>query len=148
MDIPEKFDAETMTKKINGFFTADVKIGDKEYKKGQLVPGFPNLKDDGSTTSLNWLYCGGYTEAEGNLSKRRDLTQTPMQAKIGLYPGFAWAWPMNRRVLYNRASVDKNGKPFNPDKVVIAWEKGKWVGDVPDGGYPPMSMEGGSTPSS
>ncbi len=145
-DYPAKFEAEAEAKRINGFFTRDTKVGDKEYKKGQLVPGFPSLKDDGSTTSLNWLYCGGYTEAEGNLSKRRDLTQTPMQAKIGLYPGFAWAWPMNRRVLYNRASVDKNGKPFNPDKTVIVWQDGKWVGDVPDGGYPPMSMEGGKYP--
>ncbi len=145
-DYPAKFDAEAEARRINGFFTRDVKVGDKEYKKGQLVPGFPSLKDDGSTTSLNWLYCGGYTEAEGNLSKRRDLTQTPMQAKIGLYPGFAWAWPMNRRVLYNRASVDKNGTPFNPDRTVIVWQDGKWVGDVPDGGYPPMSMEGGKYP--
>jgi len=146
MDCPEKFDAETMTKKINGYFTQDVKIGDKEYKKGQLVPGFANLKDDGSTSSLCWVYCGGYTEAEGNLAKRRDLTQTPMQAKIGLYPKFAWAWPMNRRVLYNRASVDMNGKPYNPDKAVIVWEEGKWVGDVPDGPASPMSMEGGKYP--
>ncbi len=146
MDIPEKFDAETMAKRINGFFTQDVKIGDKEYKKGQLVPGFANLKDDGSTTSLNWVYCGGYTEAEGNLAKRRDLTQTPMQAAIHLYPKFSWAWPMNRRVLYNRASVDQYGKPYNPAKAVIAWEDGKWVGDVPDGPAAPMAMEGGKYP--
>jgi len=143
---PAKFDAEAVAKSINGFFTRDTKIGDKEYKKGQLVPGFPNLQADGSTSSLNWLYCGGYTEKDGNLAKRRDLTQTPMQAKIHLYPKFAWAWPMDRRVLYNRASVDKNGNPFNPDKAVIAWQDGKWVGDVPDGGYPPMAMEGGKYP--
>jgi len=145
-DYPAKFDAEAVAKSINGFFTRDTKIGDKEYKKGQLVPGFPNLQADGSTSSLNWLYCGGYTEKDGNLAKRRDLTQTPMQAKIHLYPKFAWAWPMDRRVLYNRASVDKNGNPFNPDKAVIAWQDGKWVGDVPDGGYPPMAMEGGKYP--
>jgi len=145
-DYPETFDAEAVARRINGFFTADAKVGDKDYKKGQLVPGFPHLKDDGSTTSLNWLYCGGYTEEGGNLAKRRDLAQTPMQARIGLFPGFAWAWPMNRRVLYNRASVDQHGKPFNPDKAVIAWQDGKWVGDVPDGGYPPMAMEGGKYP--
>ncbi|MBA4358960.1 MAG: formate dehydrogenase, partial [Desulfovibrio sp.] len=141
----EKFDAEEMCKKINGTFTRDTKIGDKEYKKGQLVPGFPNLQVDGSTACLNWVYCGGYTEAEGNLAKRRDLTQTPMQAKINLYPKFAWAWPVNRRVLYNRASVDLTGKPYNPDKAVIAWEGGKWVGDVPDGPAKPMA-EGGPYP--
>ena len=145
-DYPEKFDAEAVAKRINGFFTKDVKIGDKEYKKGQLVPGFPNLQADGSTSSLNWLYCGGYTEAEGNLAKRRDLSQTPMQAAINLYPKFSWAWPVNRRILYNRASVDKDGKPYNPAKAVIAWEDGKWVGDVPDGGWPPMSSGKGKYP--
>ncbi len=145
MDIPEKFDADAVARKINGWFTQDVKIGDKEYKKGQQVPGFANLKDDGSTASINWIYCGGYLDA-GNLAKRRDLTQTPMQAKIGLYPGFSWAWPMNRRILYNRASVDLNGKPYNPDLPVIAWEDGKWVGDVPDGPAAPMAMEGGKYP--
>lgn len=145
-DYPATFDAEAVARRINGTFTTEVTVGKKTYKRGQLVPGFPHLKDDGSTASMNWLYCGGYTEEEGNLAKRRDLTQTPMQARIGLYPGFAWAWPMNRRVLYNRASVDKNGKPFNPDRTVIAWQDGKWVGDVPDGGYPPMAQEGGKYP--
>jgi formate dehydrogenase major subunit len=145
-DYPEKFDADAVAKRINGYFTRDTKIGDKEYKKGQLVPGFANLSDDGATTSMCWVYCGGYTEEAGNLTKRRDLTQTPLQAKIGLYPGFAWAWPMNRRILYNRASVDMNGKPYNPEKVVIAWEDGKWIGDVPDGPAPPMAMEKGKYP--
>jgi formate dehydrogenase major subunit len=145
-DLPATFEAEQITKRINGFFTRDVEINGKQYKKGQLVPGFPLLQTDGSTSSLNWVYCGGYTEAEGNLSKRRDLTQTPMQAKIGLYPKFAWAWPMNRRVLYNRASVDKMGKPFNPEKAVIEWQDGKWVGDIPDGPAPPMAMKGGVYP--
>jgi formate dehydrogenase major subunit len=145
-DWPKTYDPEATAKRINGFFTRDTKIGDKEYKKGQLVPGFPNLQADGSTTSLNWLYCGGYTEAEGNLAKRRDLTQTPMQAAIHLYPKFSWAWPVNRRILYNRASVDKDGKPYNPAKAVIAWQDGKWVGDVPDGGWPPLSTGKGKYP--
>ena len=148
MDFPEKWDADQMCRRINGVFTQDSKVGEKEYKKGQLVPGFPNLKDDGSTTSLNWLYCGGYTEEGGNLSKRRDLTQTPMQAAIHLFPKFSWTWPVNRRVLYNRASVDKNGKPWNPAKAVIAWdgEKKAWVGDIPDGPAPPYSNENGKYP--
>ncbi|QLA15515.1 formate dehydrogenase-N subunit alpha [Desulfolutivibrio sulfoxidireducens] len=144
-DYPEKFDADAVAKKCNGWFTQDVKIGDKEFKKGQQVPGFAQLAADGSTVSLCWVYAGGYPDA-GNLAKRRDLTQTPMQAKIAMFPGFAWAWPMNRRVLYNRASVDPSGKPYNPEKVVIAWEDGKWVGDVPDGGAPPMAMEKGTYP--
>ncbi|MDO9632030.1 MAG: molybdopterin-dependent oxidoreductase, partial [Humidesulfovibrio sp.] len=139
LDWPTTYEPDAIAKKINGKFTRDVKIGDKEYKKGQQVPTFVQLQADGSTSSLNWLYCGGYTDADGNLAKRRDLTQTPMQAAINLFPKFSWAWPVNRRILYNRASVDLNGKPYNPAKAVIAWQDGKWVGDVPDGGWPPMS---------
>ncbi len=135
----DKFVAEEWAKRINGFFLADAKVGDKAYKRGQLVPTFTALKDDGSTSSLNWIYAGSYTEEEGNKSKRRDPSQTPMQAAIGLFPNWSWCWPVNRRILYNRASVDLNGKPFNAKKAVIAWENGKWVGDIPDGPWPPMA---------
>ncbi|WP_443667231.1 molybdopterin dinucleotide binding domain-containing protein, partial [Desulfovibrio sp.] len=120
-------------------FWADTKIGNRLYKKGDLVPAFGNLQADGSTSSLNWLYTGSYTEDEGNKSKRRDPTQTPMQAAIGLYPNWSWCWPVNRRILYNRASVDLNGKPYNPKKAVIEWDGKKWVGDVPDGPWAPQA---------
>ena len=143
----DTFLAEEWTKRINGFFWADTKVGDKTYKRGQLVPAFGVLKDDGSTSSLNWVYAGSYTEEDGNKSKRRDASQTPMQEKIGLFPNWSWCWPVNRRILYNRASVDENGKPWNPGKAVIAWENGKWVGDVPDGPWPPMAdQEKGKLP--
>ena len=143
---PETYNAEEWTARINGFFTKDTKVGDKLYKKGQLVPSFVALQDDGSTSSLNWLYCGSFTEEDGNKSKRRDPAQTPMQEKIGLYPNWAWCWPVNRRILYNRASVDLNGKPWNPAKAVIEWDGAKWVGDVPDGGWPPMATGKGKLP--
>ncbi len=146
LDWPATYDPDAIAQKINGKFTRDVKIGDKEYKKGQQVPSFVHLQADGSTSSLNWLYCGGYTEEAGNLSKRRDLTQTPMQAAINLFPKFSWTWPVNRRILYNRASVDLNGKPYAPAKAVIAWVDGKWVGDVPDGGWPPLATGKGKYP--
>ena len=135
----EKYDPEEWTRRINGFFWADTKIGNRLYKKGDLVPAFGNLQADGSTSSLNWLYTGSYTEDEGNKSKRRDPTQTPMQAAIGLYPNWSWCWPVNRRILYNRASVDLNGKPYNPKKAVIEWDGKKWVGDVPDGPWAPQA---------
>lgn len=146
LDWPEKYDADEMARKINGYFTVDSKVKDKEYKKGQLVPGFPALADDGSTSCLEWVYCGGYTEEDGNKSKRRDPKQTPMQAAIGLYPNWSWAWPLNRRILYNRASVDLEGKPFNPSRAVISWEGDKWVGDVPDGPWPPLATGNGKFP--
>ena len=139
MNWPEKYDPEEWTRRINGFFWADTKIGNRLYKKGDLVPAFGNLQADGSTSSLNWLNTGSYTEDEGNKSKRRDPTQTPMQAAIGLYPNWSWCWPVNRRILYNRASVDLNGKPYNPKKAVIEWDGKKWVGDVPDGPWAPQA---------
>ena len=146
MDWPEKYEAEAVARRINGVFTKDAKVKDKEYKKGQQVPSFTALADDGSTLSLNWLYCGSFTEEAGNKAKKRDLGQTPMQAAIGLFPNFAWCWPVNRRILYNRASVDLNGQPYSPAKAVIKWEKGKWVGDVPDGGWPPLATGKGRHP--
>ena len=145
LDWPDAYNAETMARRINGIYTRDVKVGDKTYAKGAQVPSFALLADDGSTSSLNWLYCGSFTEA-GNLAKRRDRTQTPMQAAIGLFPNFAWCWPVNRRIIYNRASVDLNGKPWSPEKAVIEWKDDKWVGDVPDGGWPPMATGKGRLP--
>ncbi len=144
---PERYEPEEWTRRINGQFWADTKIGDRLYRRGEQVPAFGHLKTDGSTSSLNWLYCGSWTEEEGNKSKRRDPSQTPMQAAIGLFPNWSWCWPVNRRILYNRASVDVHGKPLNPAKAVIAWENGKWVGDVPDGPWPPVAdAENGKLP--
>lgn len=143
---PEKYVAEDITKLINGYFTKDVTIKDKTYKKGTLVPSFTALQDDGSTMSLNWLYAGSYTEDGGNKSKYRDPSQTEMQKKIGLFPNWSWCWPVNRRILYNRASVDLDGKPLNKEMPVIEWTGEKWVGDVPDGGWPPLSTGKGKYP--
>jgi formate dehydrogenase major subunit len=71
------------------------------------------------------------------MAARRDATDA--ENRIGLTPKWAWTWPMNRRILYNRASVDATGKPFDPKRWVIRWnaEAKKWEGDVPDGGSPP-----------
>lgn len=67
---------------------------------------------------------------------------------LGLYPNWAWCWPVNRRILYNRASVDPQGNPWDPKRAVIKWDAAnkKWVGDVPDGPAPPLAMEGGKLP--
>ena len=72
-------------------------------KAGQQLPGFAFLRDDGSTSCGNWLWCGSWTEA-GALMQRRG-TDDP--SGLGIYPNWAWSWPMNRRVLYNRASCDR-----------------------------------------
>jgi len=131
------YDAHKVAKEINGYFLEDVDFPDKKmsFKKGELVPSFAYLKDDGSTSSANWLYCNSYTE-KGNMAARRGQEDT--ENKIGLYPDFSWCWPVNRRIIYNRASVDLKGQPWDKDQWVIKWTGEKWIGDVPDGGWPPL----------
>jgi len=140
-----KFDAHKMAKEINGYFTRDVTVKGKLCKKGTLVPSFAWLQADGSTSSANWLYCNSYTE-KGNMAARRKREKSG----IGLNLGWSWCWPVNRRIIYNRASVDKYGKPWDTEHPVIQWDpgakggKGGWVGDVPDGGWPPMLKPDGT----
>jgi len=138
------YDPQKVARLINGYYLKDtvVKAPDgteTTMKAGMQVNGFANLKDDGSTCSGNWLYCGSYTDTDpvkGNKGARTDPGQTPEQARIGLYPNWSWAWPMNRRILYNRASVDLTGKPYQPAKPVLGWDAAakKWSIDVVDGG--------------
>jgi formate dehydrogenase major subunit len=131
---------DLVSREINGF--AETDIPDK-YSKGQLVATFGDLMADGSTSSANWLYTQSYNEKDGNRQKWRDNTEYH-PAGIGLYSKWSWCWPVNRRIIYNRASVDPNGHPWDPEDFVIRWTgpETKWEGDVPDGGWPPMSMEG------
>jgi formate dehydrogenase major subunit len=132
-----EFDPHKVAKWVNGYFLKDTEVKGKTYKAGTLVPSFAFLQADGSTASGNWLYCNSYTE-KGNMAARRDKDQTEMQANIGLYPNWSWCWPVNRRIIYNRASVDPTkGQPWAPDKPVIKWNGEKWLGDVPDGGWAP-----------
>jgi len=142
-----KVDTHLVAKDINGYFLEDVPehpVDKKAYKKGTLVPSFVFLLTDGRTSCGNWIYSGSYTEA-GNMMARRD--KTPV-ATANIFPKWAWAWPVNRRIIYNRASVDMQGNPIDPKRAVIKWdaENKKWVGDVPDGPAPPMGMEGGKLP--
>jgi formate dehydrogenase major subunit len=135
---------DMVARECNGQFTRDTVVKGKSFKKGQQVPSFAYLQADGSTTSGNWLYCNSYTE-KGNMMMRRGQEDP---TGMGFYHNWSWCWPVNRRVLYNRASVDLNGKPWNADKPVIAWNKvtRKWEGDVPDGGWVPMSEDGTKSP--
>jgi len=143
-----EFDAHKMAKEINGYFLKDVTVNGKLCKKGTLVPSFAWLQDDGSTSSANWLYCNSYTE-KGNMAARRKREESG----IGLNLEWAWCWPVNRRIIYNRASVDLQGNPWDKEHPVIQFkgkaEGGKyvskeWVGDVPDGGWYPMQNPDGS----
>ncbi len=140
-----EFDSHEVAKWINGYFLEDVKVGDKVYKKGTLVPSFAFLQNNGTTASGNWLYCGSYTE-KGNMAARRSQQDAPNG--IGLFPEFAWCWPVNRRIIYNRASVDLKGQPWDQKDWVIKWTGDKWVGDVPDGGWPPLESLESPNPKS
>ncbi len=137
------YDAEKVAKLINGYFLADVEIGGKQYKKGDCVPSFALLQADGSTSSGNWICAGSFAQDGKNLMQRRGKADP---TGLGLYPEWSFAWPVNRRVLYNRASCDPSGKPYNPKRAVLEWKDGKWVGDVPDGAPPPLAAEGGKLP--
>jgi len=120
-----------VTKEMNGY----------DLVTGKLLSSPGSLKDDGTTSCGNWLWCGMYTE-DGNMATRRDTSDA---SGIGLFPGWGWAWPLNRRIMYNRASVDLDGNPWDSAHPVIAWNGSNWEGDVPDGGSPPAS-EGGDRP--
>ncbi len=114
-------------------------INGRDLTTGQRMEKFALLKDDGTTTAGDWIYTGHYPES-GNMAKRRDGVQDPKKndpTGMGFYPGWAWSWPANRRVLYNRASADPQGRPWDPKRPGIRWDPaaGLWVGDVPD--YPP-----------
>lgn len=145
-----KFDPHKVAKAINGTFVEDVTLDGTEYKKGTLVPDFLHLQDNGSTSSGNWLYCNSYTEA-GNQAARQGQRDGPN--KIGGYPEFAWAWPLDRRIIYNRAAVDPIGQPWDDRRWVVRFDGeirdgrfvgGKWEGDIIDGGGMPLKHPDGS----
>ncbi|HEX4963127.1 MAG TPA: formate dehydrogenase-N subunit alpha [Thermoanaerobaculia bacterium] len=122
-----------IAKEVNGKALADLEDPKtkQQIKAGQQLPGFAWLKDDGTTSCGNWLYCGSWTEAGPQLARRG--TEDP--SGQGIYPNWAWSWPANRRVMYNRASCDPAGKPWDPARRQVWWSESaqKWAGnDVPD----------------
>jgi formate dehydrogenase major subunit len=122
-----------VAREINGQAITDVTdpASGQTVRAGQQLPTFTFLRDDGSTLCGNWLYSGSWTEA-GNQMARRG-TEDP--SDLGIYPNWAWSWPANRRVLYNRASCDPNGDPWDLTRRQVWWNSGtnRWIGaDVPD----------------
>ena len=131
--IPTKPSPEELMMEYNGKALADV-LDPKDptkvlVKAGDQLPSFAMLRDDGSTTCGNWIYCGVWSQA-GNNSARRDNSDP---SGLGQTLNWGFAWPVNRRILYNRASADPSGKPWDPQRTVLKWLGDKWGGnDVPD----------------
>lgn len=130
-DIPTAPHPDELAKELNGYALVDIKDADGNVvlKKGQLLSSFAQLKDDGTTASGCWIYAGSWTE-QGNQMANRDNSDP---SGLGNTLGWAWAWPANRRIIYNRASADRDGKPWDKDRALIFWNGKKWTGyDVPD----------------
>jgi formate dehydrogenase major subunit len=98
---------------------------------GKTLAGFNELKDDGSTRCGCWIYCGVYANGTNQAARRKPHWE--QESRVA--PEWAWAWPANRRLLYNRASADPDGKPWSDRKRYVWWDGAgsKWTGiDVPD----------------
>ncbi|MEM7828514.1 MAG: molybdopterin-dependent oxidoreductase, partial [Candidatus Aenigmatarchaeota archaeon] len=177
-DLTSNAFAEKVAKEMNGYNMSD----------GKLVNGFANLKADGTTACGNWLHCGSFIET-ANLDSFENANQSmfastvgnrmsrqypadvpnggpsadPLYKNIGLHSYWSFSWPVNRRIIYNRASTYISdggssgaglaGDPLAPQKYVLRWvetnpvtKEGKWVGDVPDHGAP-ATHTSGATPA-
>ena len=112
-------DAEAVLAEINGWDA-----------NGKPLSSFNQLADDGSTACGCWIYCGSYADGVNQPARRK-----PGREQSWVAPEWGWAWPANRRILYNRASADPDGKPWSERKALVWWnaEDGRWAGhDVPD----------------
>ncbi len=124
---------DEIAKEINGYVLADVPDPNDATKtilqKGKQVASFAFLRDDGTTACGCWIYSGCFNEAGNNMARRdnKDPDDT------GAFPTWSWSWPVNRRILYNRASADMTGQPWDPSRKLLWWDGAKWTGyDVPD----------------
>jgi formate dehydrogenase major subunit len=130
---PDSPNPEELAKEYTGSALKDL-VDPKDSTKitrkaGEQLAGFAELRDDGSTQSGCWIFCGAWGPT-GNLMARRDNADP---TGIGQTLNWAWSWPANRRVLYNRASCDPSGKPFDPKRKLVGWNGTAWTGaDVAD----------------
>jgi formate dehydrogenase major subunit len=111
--------ADAVLREINGWNAA-----------GEPLGAYTELEADGSTTCGCWIYCGCYADGINQTARRK-----PGHEQSWIGAEWAWAWPANRRILYNRASSDPEGRPWSERKALVWWDAdaGKWTGhDVPD----------------
>jgi formate dehydrogenase major subunit len=124
---------QELAKEFNGSATEDITDPADPSKvilaKGKQVVSFAALRDDGKTACACWIYSGCYNEAGNNMARR----STTDPDNTGAYSSWAWSWPVNRRILYNRASADLAGKPWDANRKLLEWDGTRWTGyDVPD----------------
>lgn len=129
-------DVEAVLKEMNGY----------EVASGRALSSFDELRSDGSTACGVWIYCGVFA---GGVNQARRRNPGDVEADGGtVSPEWAWAWPANRRILYNRASADPQGRPWSERKRYVWWDESaqKWSGyDVPD--FPVTKQPGYEPPS-
>jgi formate dehydrogenase major subunit len=103
-------------------------IGGREIASGAFLDAYPKLKDDGTTSCGCWIYCGCFKDGVNQPARKK-----PHWEQTYVAPEWAWAWPANRRILYNRASADPDGNPWSERKQYVWWDGAKWTGlDIPD----------------
>jgi formate dehydrogenase major subunit len=115
----EEPSADAVLREINGWDA-----------NGNALPAYTELKADGSTSCGCWIYCGCYADEANQTARRKHRDEQSFVA-----PEWGWAWPANRRILYNRASADPEGRPWSERKRYVWWDEaeGRWTGDdVPD----------------
>lgn len=136
-----KADIRKVARAINGYTVAD----------GKPLANFTKLAADGSTACGNWIYSGYYNNVDSmepadQPTGARNNVDEPgagLEKPVGSHLGWSFAWPVNRRIIYNRGSADPSGKPYNEDKVLVKWDGEKWLtNDVPDFGYKVVAVDG------
>jgi len=118
-----EIDAEAVLGEINGYHLTGEKAGDH-------LNSYLEMADDGSTSGGCWIYTGVFADGVNQSARRK-----PGRDQSWVAPEWGWAWPSNRRILYNRASADPDGRPWSERKAYVWWddEQQKWTGhDIAD----------------
>jgi formate dehydrogenase major subunit len=119
--VPGEPDVVKVLREINGYHTGD---------PNRHLAGFDELQDDGSTTCASWIYCGVFPAPDRNLAASKEPDPPGV---VSAQLNWGWAWPANRRVMYNRASADPQGRPWSERKKWLWWDGERWTGyDTPD----------------